>query len=282
MRSRGLVVAIAVVLAVLAAVGVIVYTNQVRRAVTEEETVAVVVSNQDIPANTNLDPLIAQGVFDFVRVPEDALVAGAITDPEDLQGQTTIAPIFAREQIPVSRLSSGAGNVSLVGVTEGHIGLTIDLEAPRGGGGIVQRGDSVAVFATFKRGTPVTKEGLATLLSRQQIQRFFSQLVGTSAGQNLAAADAFVMPFDVTTVLVPTVKVLNIQNPPVDEQGRSAGGSIQMTLDLLPEDARNLVFSAETATIWVGLLAPQDAEEGLPVEGQVGIDYDNLVGVVKR
>ena len=69
MRSRGLVVAIAVVLAVLAAVGVMVYTNQVRTEVTEQDTVAVVVANQDIPANTNLDPLVAEGVFDFVRVP---------------------------------------------------------------------------------------------------------------------------------------------------------------------------------------------------------------------
>ena len=280
MRSRGLVVAIAVVLAVLAAVGVIVYTNQVRTEVTEQDTVAVVVANQDIPANTNLDALIAEGVFDFVRVPEDALVAGAVTTQEELQGETTVAPIFAREQIPTSRLSSGAGNVSFAGVTEGHVGLTMNLDSSRGGGGIVQRGDSVAMYATFPQGTPVTKEGLEKLLSPQQIQRFFDSLVSSASGANVGQSDVFLTPFPVTTTLVPTVKVIGIQNPTVDDQGRSAGGSVQMTLDLLPEDARNLVFANEGATLWVGLLPPSDAEEGYPLEGQVGIDYDRLVGVV--
>ena len=280
MRSRGLVVAIAVVLAVLAAVGVIVYTNQVRTQVTEEDTVAVLVSNQDIAANTNLDALIAQGVFDFVRVPEDALVAGAVTTQEELQGQTTAAPIFAREQIPTSRLSSGSGDLSFAGISEGHVGVAMSLQASRGGGGIVQQGDSVALYATWQQGTLVTKEGLDKLLSPQQVQRFFDTVVGTSAGTSLGQADAFVMPFTATVNLIPSVKVLSIQNPAVDEQGRSSGGDIQMMLDLLPEDAQSLVFANETATLWLGLLPPSDAEKGYETPGRVGIDYDRLVGVI--
>src|SRR3712207_6380467 len=148
MRSRGLVVAIAVVLAVLAAVGVIVYTNQVRTQVETEDTVPVVVSNQDIAANTNLDALIDQGVFDFVRVPEDALVAGAVTDVEQLRGQSSVAPIFAREQITTSRLSSGSADISFAGVSDDHVGIAFQVDASRAGGGLVQRGDSVSVYAT--------------------------------------------------------------------------------------------------------------------------------------
>jgi Flp pilus assembly protein CpaB len=282
MRSRGLVVAIAVVLAVLAAVGVIVYTNQVRTQVEVENTVPVLVSNQDIPANTNLDALIADGAFEFVRVPENALVADAVTTEEQLTGRTTTAPIFAREQITESRLSGGDSSLSVIGVSEGHLGLTVSLEAARGGGGIVQRGDTVAVFATFEEGTVVTREALRTLLSPNQIQRFFDSLVQAGAATNLGQSDVFLMPFKFTVVLVPSVDVLSIQNPTVDEQGRQdAGELIQMSLDMLPEDARNLVFASETATIWVGLLPPSDAEEGYPIEGQFGVDADRLVGVVR-
>ena len=280
MRSRGLVVAIAVVLAVLAAVGVIVYTNQVRDEVVTEDTVAVVVSNQDIPANTNLTQLVDEGAFGFVRVPEDALVAGAVTTLEDLRDQTTVAPIFAREQIPSSRLATGESTLSLVGVSEGHIGVTTTLDVARGGGGLVQRGDSVGVYASFQQGTPVTREGLARLLSPQQINRFFGAIVGdiTTVGQN----DAYLMPFNVTVALVPSVKVLAVQNPTVPEAGQQQqqGGNVQITLDLLPEDARNLVFTNEFGTVWVGLLPPSDADEGYPVEGQIGIDHDRLVGEV--
>ena len=61
--------------------------------------------------------------------------------------------------------------------------------------------------------------------------------------------------------LVPTVRVLRIQNPTVDaETGRSDSSRIQITLDLLPQDAQNLVFAQENARIWLGLLPPN--EEG--------------------
>ena len=66
---------------------------------------------------------------------------------------------------------------------------------------------------------------------------------------------------DFTVTLVPTVRVLRIQNPEVDtETGRSDSSRIQITLDLLPQDAQNLVFAQENARIWLGLLPPD--EEG--------------------
>jgi Flp pilus assembly protein CpaB len=212
-------------------------------------------------------------------VPEDALVAGAVTTLEDLRDQTTVAPIFAREQIPASRLATGESTLSLVGVSEGHIGVTTALDVARGGGGLVQRGDSVGVYASFPAGTPVTRDGLARLLSPQQINRFMTAI--TAATPTIGQNDAFLMPFNVTVALVPSVKVLAIQNPTTNEDGQQqGGGNVQITLDLLPEDARNLVFANEYATVWVGLLPPSDAEEGYPVEGQVGIDHDRLVGEV--
>jgi hypothetical protein len=45
------------------------------------------------------------------------------------------------------------------------------------------------------------------------------------------------------------------------ETGRSDSSRIQVTFDLLPEDAQNLVFAQENARIWLGLLPPE--EEGL-------------------
>ncbi len=76
MKSRGLVVAIAVVLAVLAAVGVIVYTSSVRDTAITEGTTPVIASSQDIPSGTQLDPLIASNVFKTINVREPGSGAG--------------------------------------------------------------------------------------------------------------------------------------------------------------------------------------------------------------
>src|SRR3954447_24146613 len=106
MRSRGLVVAIAVVLAVLAAVGVIVYTSGVKENAVNENTVPVLVSSQDILASTQLDPLISQGVFSTANVPQAVVPANAVTSTDQLQGKTATAPIYANEAIPVERVTS--------------------------------------------------------------------------------------------------------------------------------------------------------------------------------
>ena len=151
MRSRGLVVAIAIVLAVAAAAAVILYTQGVKEdAVRGGDLTPVIVSTQEIPANQQLDPLIDQGIFSEIQVPGDALVGGAVKDVEELRGVTTTTPILANEQISTSRLSSAETPLNLTGVSEGHLGVAIELDAPQGGIGNIQPGDQVQVFATYQ------------------------------------------------------------------------------------------------------------------------------------
>ena len=242
MRSRGLVVAIAIVLAVAAAAAVILYTQGVKEdAVRGGDLTPVIVSTQEIPANQQLDPLIDQGIFSEIQVPGDALVGGAVTDVEQLRGVTTTTPILANEQISTQRLSSAETPLNLTGVSKGHLGVAIELDAPQGGIGNIQPGDQVQVFATY--------EGVKVI--KGDIRRLINSAGGTAPPQ----VD---LP-DFTLTLIPTVRVLRIQNPAVDtETGRSDSSRIQVTLDLLPQDAQNLVFAQENARIWLGLLPPNE------------------------
>jgi Flp pilus assembly protein CpaB len=242
MRSRGLVVAIAVVLAVAAAAAVILYTQGIKEGV---QGATVIVSQQDIPPNTQLGPLVAQGVFTEVEIAEDALVAGAITTTEGLELATTTQQIFANEQIPGSRLSTSKDRLNVLGTSEGHLALSVEIDSPQGGLGNIQPGDFVQVFATYQ-GVSVIKGTLKRYINAPAT----------------AAPQKTLPPFTLT--LIETVKVLKIQNPPVDvETGRSDSSRIQVTLDLLPQDAQNLVFAQENARIWLGLLPPE--EEGTRV-----------------
>jgi Flp pilus assembly protein CpaB len=280
MKSRGLVVGIAAVLTVAAAAFVYLYTNGVKNeAATGGSLSTVIVAKQDIPANTALDPLIEQGVFTQLRVPSDAVVDGAITDPGQLRGLTTTAPILANEQIPASRLDTGqapaGGNL---GITEGNVGLSIELDTARGVEGHVTNGDNVVLYATFSADTPIRKTALRQLLSAAQIQKLLDATQNGTVPSATSPVIKLGVPF--TVALVPSVRVLDVQNPSVDETGKASSGNISMTLDLSPSDATNVVFASENANLWVALLPPQDPH-GYPTEGSFGPSFNEVVGAAR-
>jgi Flp pilus assembly protein CpaB len=179
---------------------------------------------------------------------------GAMTSTEQLVGTTSTQQIFANEQIPTSRLSSGEA-IDRLGITPGHLAVSVEIDAPPGGLGNVIAGDYVQVFATYQ-GVTVIKGTL---------QQYINAPATSAAPQKQLPP--------LTLTLIPTVRVLKIQNPPVDvETGRSDSSRIQVTLDLLPEDAQNLVFAQENASIWLGLLPPE--EEGTrPPASSVPIEF---------
>jgi Flp pilus assembly protein CpaB len=278
MRSRGLVVAIAIVLAVVAAAAVILYTNQVREDALGDEATTVVVSTVDILPGSPLDPLIASQTFETIRVPNNALVDGAVQSVEALRGQTATAPILAREQIPASRLSSGQSDISRVGVSEGHVGVAIQLEGQRAVAGAVQLGDSVSVFVTFPQNTVVLRKTLKTILQPANFQKFLEAQQGGASATQFASLPAFSLGADFTMTLVKSARVIKISNPPTDETGRQSNEDVILTLDLLPEDAESVVFAMEQASVWLGLLPPKNAEEGYPSQAFVGPSFEKLVG----
>lgn len=248
MRSRGLVVALALLLAVMAAAAVVLYTNGVKKDATSGgELTTVIVATQNIPAGTSLDTLIESGAFKELNVPTDAVVEGAVTGLAQLRGQTITTPIVANQQLASSSLSSGEQvEGGMLGISKGHAAVTIKLNAPQGGDGHIQRGDNITVFATFT-GVSVIKGTLDQLTNPAS--------TGTTDRQELP---------DFTAVLIPTVRVLDVANPGLDESGKPVGDAVTITLDLLPKDAANLVFAQENGRIWLALLPPGEDGQQFP------------------
>jgi Flp pilus assembly protein CpaB len=277
MRSRGLVVAIAVVLAVLAAVGVIVYTSNVRETAVNENTTTVLASTQDIQANTPLDPLISQGVFQPIQVPNDGVVPGAVIDQSQLEGQTAVAPIYQNEQIPLARISAGVSNT--YGVDPGNIGIGLEVTGQAAVNGVVQQGDNITIYATFRRGTLVTKQGLKVLLTPAQMSKAFAQALGGVPVTGSASTNVFQVQTDFTIALVPSVEVLAVQNPPVDTtSGRIAAGASIFLLNMDPTDAQELIFATDHATLYLGLLPPEN-KDGYAEPGTIGVPFGKVIGV---
>lgn len=223
MRSRGLIIAIAFVLAGIATMVVYLYLLGVQRQSAGGELVTIVVSERDVPAGTDLDNLIAEGAVTTRSIPRSALVEGAITEPSDLKGRESSAAIAAGEQITTGRLR---GSQQLpggsLGIPDGFQALTLPLESPRVAGGLLQRSDHVTIYGTFTN-------------------------IASSQGSSPAS----------TVTLVANVQILRVDKPAKESVGSGSNNDdTWVTLALKPRDAQKVVFAQEQGSVWMSLLPP--------------------------
>lgn len=250
MRSRGLVVVLALILATLATVGVFLYSRGVKEeARSGGDLVTVVVAKVDIPANSDLNQFIAEDQFRALEVPRDAVIQDAVTQLSQLEDRRNSVFIFAGEQIPVGRVQGGEVPGGLLSIPEGHQALTVALAAPRAISGTLAGGDTVSIYATFT-GVEIVK-----------LNKKF-QAAPTTEGQETPH-------FDTTVVLVPEVEVLRVirdVEPTVTGQPQESTAStdIQVILALTPEEAQKLVFTLEMGIPYLSLLPPD--EDGVQLD----------------
>jgi Flp pilus assembly protein CpaB len=262
MRSRGLVVVLALILATLAVVGLFLYTRSVKQDATNGGALTeVVVSKVDVAANSDLNQLINEGKFELKNVPTDDLVQGAIQQVSELRNRRNSVPILAGEQIPLSRVEGGKVTGGVLGIPDGLEAIVVALDAPRAVAGAMAGGDFVTIYATF-----------ADVPLKQKKSQTTSSSAAATAAQQQAQQE------DVTVVLVPQVQVLRVAVPQQasDVSGTvttDTTGSITVALGLKPEDAQKFVFALEQGKVWLSLLPP--GGEGvelkpLTVEGIIG------------
>lgn len=274
MRSRGLVVALALLLAIGATAAVFLYVNGVKEnAVSNGDLETVVVSTQDIPANADLSALRAQGVFETKQIPADSKLESAVTDPAQLENKTATSPILANEQIPLERLSGGdqfAGG--RLNTCESCVAVTVRVDGPRGVGGVVQQGDYVSLYATF--------QGLKVFSNTRDLLDTLQGKANPSQQQTQPTQVAELPSFTMT--VEPTIKVLRVENPTVSTttttesgQEKTSEGDVTLTLDVPRADAQFVIYTMEKGTLWFGLLPPN--QQGLQLPAQ-SISLDRFLG----
>jgi pilus assembly protein CpaB len=228
MSSRIAIIAIAVVFAATATLSVFLYARGLQEnAETSTDTVGVVVVAQDIPSDTELDGLLSGGALEIQQVPADLVVSNAVTDLNELKGESTASPILAGEQVSSTRL---AGSQDLPGgvlsIPKGMQGMTVALESQRViGGNVLAAGDHVAIHATFPN-----EKHTVVISSEAQVLRVFSAAAGTATG---------------TTTT-------------------QSGSGNNVTLALDPEEVQKLVFGQDLGKIYFSIIPP--GEEGKPLE----------------
>ena len=272
MRSRGLVVVLALILATLATAGVFLYSRGVKEnAVEGGDLRDVVVSAVDIPANSDLNAFIRDGELKVVQVPEDTLIDDPVTQISQLQNQRNSVYIFSNEQIPVARIRGGQIPGGLLSIPEGYQAITVAMDAPRAISGALTGGDDVTIYSTFEDISLAAVSEKSLKKAIKAASKPQQPADSTTATEQNGAVD--LPTFDATVTLVPTVEVLRVIHPTnnggsvgSETQGDSnndATTTLQVILAMKPEDAQKFVFSLEEGKTYLSLLPPDQEGEDL-------------------
>jgi len=247
MRTRGLVIAVAGLLAVLATAAVFLYVRGVEKDNGGASTVSVIVAKEDIPVGAKLDEIIRGGGVTARSFPKDTVARGAVTDIGQLRGRIANAPILAGEQISTARLegSSTQPQGGALGIPQDHQAVTFAFDTPSAGGGIVQRGDHVTVYASFSDASVIRGSPLEAFLKGRAPANNTEQKLG-----------------DFVITVVPDVQVLKVVQGAITASNSES--RVMMTLALRPQDATGVILAQQNGVVWLALLPPNQQGEDVP------------------
>ncbi len=247
MRTRLLIVALALVLAGVAASLAMRYVSSARTEVASgSKPVEILVAQEDIPRGISSEELIAKDMVTIEQVPQRFVAAGAISSPRVIEGQVLSNPLSRGEQLTTARFSTPSAAGLAYSIPREYVAIAIPVDEVKGISGLVRPGDHLAVFATFAPGPNGEENITKLLLADAKVLAVGGQLSSEAAAQN-----------------------------PAEEQVSTIGGASRtdaatpqsMTLAVSPADAGKLIFAEETGKVWATLL-PATAEDSPEAPGQ--------------
>ncbi len=214
-------IVIAVVLGLIAAIGIWQYLNKTQQQVKElTVTRAVVVASKQIPAGKKIE----ESDLAIKQLPAQAVPKNYPSSIETLKGRLVMGTIEADEVITEGRLvgEGAAGGLPVV-IPPGQRAITIMVNDVVGVGGFISPGDRVDILSILKRSDELT-------LSKTILQNVLVIAVGDKI-------------YDPNTFSDPQPKVVP-----------------QVTFALSPKDAEKLALASETGQIHL-ILRPHNEKD---------------------
>jgi len=243
MRSKLLLVVVAVVLGGVAAFAAFAYLNGLQRQAEAGSVMTdVLVAKQDIPRGTDANNLLSSGMVETSKVPLRYVPSGAVSSLRALTDMVLAVPVTKGEVLTTARFQYPSEAGLAFAVPAGFVAVTVPVDDARGVAGLVKAGDRVAVLVT----------------------------VGAKGGQG-----------DQTRIVLRGARALAVGRSTGSEapsQASASGGTLgggskeaetakTITLAVSPADAEKLVFATEVGRIWLALL-PTTESEAVPGSGQ--------------
>ena len=269
MTRRVVGILIAIVLALVGTVALAAYVASAeQRALAGEELVEVYVVSTPIAGGT-----AAEDIEDLViveRVPVKIRAQGAVDSLPALAGYVAGVDLLPGEQLVVGRFvqrSEFAEREIGIDVPEDMVEITVELDPQRAVGGLLQAGQTVAVFASF---------------DPFELSQTVIPVDGEAVPMPSAVADDIEGSTPNTTdLLLRKVLVTAVQKPAKssseDDDQRlttAPGGTVFVTLAVAPFDDERVVFTAEFGSLWLAVereTVPESSEPG-QTRGSVLLD----------
>lgn len=243
----------ALILALAGTVALVAYVGDAEeRALAGEELVEVYVVTVPIPAGTP-----ASEVEQYVaveQVPVKVQAEAAVSNLPSLTGRVAAVNLLLGEQLVDGRFverSEFADRVAGVQVPDDMVEITIELDPQRAVGGLLEPGQTVAVFSSFE---PF------------DLKASFVEVDGEEVPLPVAIADEIDgKTSNSTEIIARKVIVTAVQevedrtfNSDSDEEGvdrltTAPNDSVFVTLAVSPFDAERVVFTAEFGFVWLAV-----------------------------
>ncbi len=150
MRSKIVILVVALVLAGVAAVLAVGYINSARTSIaSESEPIEVLVAQDNLPRGLSIEELTQQGLVKPEQVPRRFVAADAVSSARIVEGQVLAVPLSAGEQLTKGRFQFPSQAGLSYTVPEGLVGVTVSVSEFSGVAGLLKPGDSVVIFATL-------------------------------------------------------------------------------------------------------------------------------------
>ena len=196
----------------MAAVGVIVYTSNVRKRRRREHDAGARLDAGHPGEHRPRSADRAGRLPARSRCRTTASFRAAVTDVAQLQGQTATAPIYQNEQIPLGRISSGGPRTSWASTT-GNIGLGLEVRGSGSGQRFRAAGRQRHDLRDIRAGHPCDEATFKVLLRRHS---FNKALRSAAAGSRRASRTSFSCRPTSRFRSFPPSRSSSVQNPPVD------------------------------------------------------------------
>ena len=162
-KNIGIAVALAALAAILTSVYVVNYKRHVQSG---EDKVPVYVAARDIPAGTSGAEVIDQHMLKKVTIPKKAIVAGAISNPNDLSSYIATQDVYEGEQVSTRRFAPPKEQGIRAQIKGTQRAYQVEGNSHQLLAGTLKAGDHVDVVATWGIKNPGQESGDDAIVSR--------------------------------------------------------------------------------------------------------------------